>query len=88
MNRLVWFRILQVAVVAPYLYHVSNRVDSAYFRVGLKLVAGSIIMMNAKPLWQDYQNAQQFIAQLKEQMNKQKLPVIIEGESEPVNESA
>ena len=83
MNREVWFRILQVAVVAPWLYHISNKTEQAYFRVGLKLVAGSIIMLNAKPLWEDYQNAQKLIAQLQEQMKQKQLPTIIEGEIEP-----
>ena len=89
MNRAVWFRILQVAVVAPWLYHVSAKTSSPYFRVGLKLVAGSIIMLNIKPLMQDYKNAQVLIAQLKTQMEtaQASLPTIIEGESETISES-
>lgn len=86
MNREVWFRILQVAVVAPWLYYISNQTKQQYFRVGLKLVAGSIIMLNIKPLYQDYLNAQEILTQLKTEMEPKKLPVIIEGESEPVIE--
>ena len=50
MNRDLWFRILQVIVVAPYIYKLSAETDNDYFNIGLKLVAGSIIMMNLKPL--------------------------------------
>ena len=80
MNREIWFRILQVAVVAPWLYYISTETKSVYFRTGLKLVAGSIIMLNAKPLWEDYKTAQVFIAEMQKQFNETKLPTIIEGE--------
>jgi len=52
MNRQAWFRLLQVAVVAPYLYHLSRN-EKGYFGVGLKLVAGSLIAMNIQPLLKD-----------------------------------
>ena len=68
MNREVWFRILQVAVVAPWLYHISSKTDQRYFRVGLKLVAGSIIMLNIKPLYNDYLAAQKILRQVAAQM--------------------
>ena len=89
MNRAVWFRILQVAVVAPWLYSISGKTSSTYFRVGLKLVAGSIIMLNIKPLMQDYKNAQVLLAQLKTQMEttQANLPTIIEGESETISDA-
>ena len=84
MTRDVWFRILQVMVVAPWLYHVSNKSSSTYFKVGLKLVAGSIIMLNIKPLMEDYKNAQLILAQLKSEIETvtATAPVIIEGELE------
>ncbi len=76
MNREVWFRILQVAVVAPWLYHISTKqTSSPYFRVGLKLVAGSIVALNVKPLLDDYANVQKFIADLAKQM-----PVVVANE--------
>ena len=53
MNREIWFRILQVAIVAPFLYTVSEQQKNAYFKLGLKLVAGSIIIMNVEPLMTD-----------------------------------
>ena len=85
MNREVLFRVLQVAVVAPWLFHISQKRDtSPYFAIGLKLVAGTIIALNAKPLMQDFQNAQALIAQLQNQVNEQKPPAIIEGEVETV----
>jgi len=52
MNRAAWFRLLQVAVVAPYLFHLSRK-ETGYFGVGLKLVAGSLIAMNLQPLMED-----------------------------------
>lgn len=52
MNRDLWFRLLQVAVVAPYVYKLSGESKNPYFGVGLKMVAGSIIIMNVKPIVQ------------------------------------
>jgi len=46
MNRETWFRILQVAVVAPFIYTLSDEEKNSYFKLGLKLVAGAIIIMN------------------------------------------
>jgi hypothetical protein len=85
MNREVLFRVLQVAVVAPWLYHISQKSDtSPYFSIGLKLVAGSIIALNAKPLLNDWKNAQALITQLQNQVDETKPPTIIEGEVETV----
>lgn len=50
MNRELWFSLLQIAVVAPYLYHLSRETKSGYFDIGLKLVAGAIIMNNIRPV--------------------------------------
>lgn len=50
MNRELWWRVLQVAIIAPYIYKLSSEADNDYFNVGLKMVAGSIIIMNLKPL--------------------------------------
>ena len=41
---------MQVAVVAPYIYKLSRESDNDYFNVGLKLVAGSIVVMNVRPI--------------------------------------
>lgn len=54
MNREIWFRILQVAVIAPYLYSISEK-QTGYFKLGLKLVAGSVVLMNIEPLMRDLQ---------------------------------
>ncbi len=85
MNREVWFRILQVAVVAPWLYHISTKQTSGpYFRVGLKLVAGSIIALNVKPLLDDYANVQKSLKDLAAQIQNVSVSnekTIIEGES-------
>jgi len=50
MNRDLWFKILQVAVVAPYVYYLSKDAESDYFRFGLKMVAGAIVFANARPI--------------------------------------
>lgn len=55
MNREALFRLLTVAVIAPFIYTVSDDQKSVYFRIGLKLVAGSLIAMNIAPLLNDYQ---------------------------------
>lgn len=52
MNRELWFRILQVAVVAPYAYKLSRESDNVYFAIGLKMVAGSLVLANARPILQ------------------------------------
>lgn len=52
MNRELFFRLLQIAVVAPYIYRTANDMDSDYFRIGLKMVAGSIVVLNARPLFE------------------------------------
>ncbi len=88
MNREVWFRILQVAVVAPWLYHVSGKTNEKYFRIGLKLVAGSIIALNIKPLMNDYANAQKLLTDIAKQMPNVSVvndKTVIEGESETVS---
>jgi hypothetical protein len=55
MNQSLWFRVLQVAVAAPYIYSISEQQKNPYFRLGLKLVAGSILVMNLEPLWREAQ---------------------------------
>lgn len=65
MNREIWFRILQVAVIAPFLYTVSEQQKNAYFKLGLKLVAGSIIIMNVEPLMTDLKPIMQAAMKLK-----------------------
>jgi len=50
MNRELWFRILQVAVVAPYVYQLSKNSENDYFSIGLKMVAASLVVANIKPI--------------------------------------
>ena len=83
MNRETWFRILQVAVVAPFLYSMSDDQKNAYFRLGLKLVAGSIIIMNMQPLFDEVQPLLQAALKMKaeaEQLSAQQKTNAIEGE--------
>jgi hypothetical protein len=88
MNREAWFRVLQVAVVAPWLYHISTKqTHSPYFRVGLKLVAGSIVMLNVKPLMQDYKDAKELIENVAKEMQPRAAAnkgTVIEGEAQSV----
>jgi len=65
MNRETWFRILQLAVVAPFLYTMSEQQKNAYFKLGLKLVAGSIVVMNIEPVFRDLQPLVKAAAQIK-----------------------
>lgn len=41
---------LTVGVVAPYVYSLSRGEENEYFNVGLKLVAGSLVAMNIRPI--------------------------------------
>jgi hypothetical protein len=50
----MWMRLLTVAVVAPYLYKVSSK-ETGYFGVGLKLVAGGLIVSQIPALLKDYE---------------------------------
>ena len=56
MNRAALLRLLMGGGGAPFIYQVSREQDSVYFSVGLKLVAGSLIMTNIGPLLEDYKN--------------------------------
>ena len=50
MNRDLWTRLLMVGVAAPYLYKLSKKEQNDYFNVGLKMLAGVIIVTNIKPI--------------------------------------
>lgn len=67
MNRAFLQRLLMMAVVAPYLYKLSSREDG-YFSIGLKLVAGGIIVANIEPLIKESKqvatDAKAFLAQV------------------------
>ena len=67
MDRAMLLRILTVAVVAPYLYKVSTK-ETGYYSIGLKLLAGSLILTNVPQLLKDVDTmkngAQAFIANL------------------------
>ena len=83
MNRETWFRILQIAIVAPFIYTISEQQKNAYFKLGLKLVAGSIIVMNIEPLIKDLQPLIQAAARLKidaDTISAQQKRNAIEGE--------
>lgn len=85
MNREIWFRILQVAVVAPFIYTLSEK-QTGYFRLGLKLVAGSIVIMNIEPLLKDLQPLIQAAAQMKldaDSITAEEKDSAIEGEFTP-----
>jgi len=49
MNPDLIFRLLQVGVIAPYLF-MASREQSPYFNVGLKLTAGTLVLLNAPVL--------------------------------------
>ena len=85
MNREIWFRILQVAVVAPFIYTLSEK-QTGYFKLGLKLVAGSIVIMNIEPLLKDLQPLIQAAAQMKldaDSITADEKASAIEGEFTP-----
>jgi len=89
-NRELWFRILQVAVIAPYLYSISEK-QTGYFRLGLKLVAGSVVLMNVEPLMRDLQPLIQAAAKLKadaDSLSAEQRASAIEGEFTPAGEVA
>jgi len=58
MNRAMLQRILTVAVFAPYLYKLSEK-ESGYFAVGLKLLAGGLVVTNIPTLMNDYKTIAQ-----------------------------
>ena len=83
MNRETWFRILQIAVVAPFIYSISEQQKNAYFKLGLKLVAGSIVIMNVQPLFIQLQPLIETAMQMKadaEKLSAQQKEKAIEGE--------
>lgn len=53
MNRAMLQRILTVAVLAPYLYKQSAK-ETGYFAIGLKMLAGGLIVTNIPALMDDY----------------------------------
>ncbi len=95
MNREMWFRILTVAVVAPYLYKLSTK-ETGYFGVGLKLAAGALIGMNIVPLMNDAKvlqaqarNFMQQVAAAQKTLNANaRIPVTIDAEDAEFTESA
>ena len=90
MNRDIWFRILQIAVVAPYIYSLSEK-QNAYFKLGLKLVAGSIVIMNAGPLFQEARPYLEAALQMKasaDRLTAQAKANAIEGEFTPAPDAA
>lgn len=71
MNRDTWMQILQVAVIAPYLYQRSEKEKNMYFKIGLKLVVGAIVVGNLPPLIQAAQPLVAAAAKLQADANAQ-----------------
>ena len=85
MNRETWFRILQVAVVAPFIYSISEK-QTGYFRLGLKLVAGSIVIMNIEPIMKELQPLIEAAAKMQAdaaRLSEGEKEAAIEGEFSP-----
>ena len=84
----MFFRILQIAVVAPYLYKLSKtKGQSEYFNVGLKLLAGTVVAINVRPLIMDAAPLFKRAIEIYnlQQAAKAKLPTnVIEGEFKKV----
>jgi hypothetical protein len=90
MNRETWFRLLQVAVVAPFIYTISEK-QTGYFRLGLKFVAGSIVIMNIEPLMKDLTPLFQAAVEMKaraDRLTAEEKDSAIEGEFAPAPTSA
>jgi hypothetical protein len=88
MNRETWFRILQIAVIAPFLYTMSEQQKNAYFKLGLKLVAASVVLMNVEPLMKDLQPVINAALKMKaeaDQLSAVQKENAIEGEFSNVN---
>lgn len=86
MNKETWFRILQVAIVAPFIYTLSEEQKNAYFKLGLKLVAGAVVVMNIQPLLQEAQPLIKAALRLQAdaaKMDQQAKADAIEGEFTP-----
>lgn len=82
MNRELWFRLLQVAVVAPYVYTLSEKQDG-YFKLGLKLVAAAVLIRNIEPIARELAPLIQAAANMqaeKERLADQANPDVIEGD--------
>lgn len=86
MNKDTWFRILQVAVVVPFIYTLSEDQKNVYFKLGLKLVAGAVLVMNIQPLIREAQPLIQAVVKLQSDAAKidaQEKANAIEGEFTP-----
>ena len=52
MDKLLAFRLLQVAVAAPWLWYISgNKGTPAYFNYGLKGLAATLVIINGPPIY-------------------------------------
>ena len=87
-GRMIFFRLLQIAVVALYLYKLSKtKGQSEYFNIGLKLLAGSVVAINIRPLIND---AAPVFKKAIDIYNAQNMPApklknnVIDGEFRPV----
>ena len=84
MNRELWNNILQLAVAAPFLYVVSEQQDNAYFKLGLKLIAGAIVIKNLGPVFEEIRPlyvAAQKIKAVEEQQRANAKAKTIDGEA-------
>lgn len=46
----MYYQLLQLAVLGPWILKASNEIDSPYFRIGLKLVAGALMVSSVRAL--------------------------------------
>jgi len=83
MNREIWFSLLQVAVVAPYLYSVSDK-QNIYFKLGLKLVAGALVVRNVPILFEEIKPLILAAQKLQQESALANKTEAIEGDFKPV----
>ncbi len=83
MDRETWKQILMLAVLAPYVYTLSDEEKNSYFKLGLKLVAGAIAIDAIMPLFVKAQPLVQAAVKLqqeKESLASFKKDSAVEGE--------
>lgn len=81
-NRNLLLNGLMVGVVAPYLYKIADKED-VYFKLGLKMLAGTIAIVNLPPLIEEVKplyQAAQMIKQQAEEKAKVQAEKTIDGE--------
>lgn len=84
MDRETWASILQLAVVAPYLYYISEK-QPTYFKLGLKLVAAGIVMKTLPPLLEQVQPLIATVQKMQQEKDATAKAEAIEGEFSTVD---